>query len=108
MAITYKTLGQVLSTANTLVDLYTVPTATNAVASTLTVCNQGVSTNFRIAIRPLGAPIEAKHYIIYDNFVNANDSIFLTIGIALQATSVVSVQAGTATVSFTLSGSEIT
>lgn len=107
MAVTYKVLGQVSPSATTLTSLYTVPAATNSVCSTLSICNRGVSTTFRVAVRPAGAAISNEHYIVYDNYVNANDTIFLTLGISLAATDVVSVYAGTATVSFNLFGSEI-
>lgn len=107
MASTYKVLGQIEPAAATATTLYTVPSATSAVCSTLVVCNTGVSTTFRVAVRPAGATLEDKHYIIYENIINANDSIFLTLGLTLAATDVVTVYAGTATVVFNLYGTEI-
>jgi hypothetical protein len=108
MATTYEVLGQESPAANTDDDLYTVPSATSAVVSTLSVCNRGVSTTFRVAVRPAGATLADKHYIVYDNYVNAGDAVFLTLGITLAATDVVTVRAGTADMSFSLFGSEIT
>lgn len=107
MATTYKVLGQINPAAATLSTLYPVPAATQAVSSTLTICNQGVSTSVRVAVRPAGATIDPKHYIAYDVPLNQYDMISLTIGATLAATDVVSVYAGTATVSFNLFGSEI-
>jgi len=108
MTSTYKTLGQVAPAATTLTTLYTVPAATQAVGSKLAICNTGaISTTFRVAIRPAGAAIAPMHYIVYESSINTNDSMFLTLGIALATTDVVSVYAGTATVSFNLFGSEI-
>jgi len=108
MATTYKVLGQLNPTAGSLQTLYTVPAATSAVTSTLTICNQSTATNVRVAIRPAGASIDPKHYVVYDSVVNANDTMFLTIGGTLATTDVVSVYAGTANVSFNLFGSELT
>jgi len=108
MATAYKVLGQVNPSSTTLTTLYTVPSSTSSVCSTLTVCNQGVSTTFRIAVRPGGATIDPKHYVIYDNWVNAGDTIFLTIGATLATTDVVSVYSATGNMSFNLYGSEIT
>lgn len=108
MAATYKVLGQIIPAAATLTTLYTVPAATHAVCSTLAICNQGVSTTFRVAVRPAGAAIEAKHYIVFDASVNQYDAVFLTLGVTLATTDVVSVLAGTANVSFGLFGTEIT
>jgi hypothetical protein len=107
MANTYKVLGQVSPVASTLTTLYTVPAATSAVLSTLTICNYGVSTTVRVAVRPAGATIDPKHYIIYEMGVNSNDSVALTIGVTLATTDVISVYAGTATVAFGAFGSEI-
>lgn len=108
MAVNYKVLGQLVPSANTLSTLYTVPANTQAVTSSIVVCNQAVSTNIRVAVRPTGEAIASKHYIVYDNVVNANDTMVLTIGVTANATDVVSVYAGTANVSFNLYGSEIT
>jgi hypothetical protein len=107
MATTYKVLGQSAPSAATDTALYTVPSATSAVVSTLSICNRGVSTTFRAAVRPAGATLANQHYIVYDNFVNAGDTVFLTLGITLAATDVVTVRAGTADMSFSLFGSEL-
>lgn len=108
MPTAYKTLGQVAPSATTLTTLYTVPASTEAVCSTLAICNLGVSTTYRVAVRPAGASIDSKHYLVYEATLNQYDSCFLTLGVSLATTDVVSVYAGTANVSFGLFGSEIT
>lgn len=108
MANSYKVLGQSAPSATTNTTLYTVPSSTSAVASTLAVCNRSTSTNFRVAIRPGGAALANQHYIVYDNYVNQYDTVFLTLGVTLATTDVVTVYAGTANLSFSLFGTEIT
>lgn len=108
MPAAYKVLGQSNPAATTLTTLYTVPASTQAVASTLSICNLGTSATYRVAVRPAGAAIANQHYIVYDASVNANDSVLLTLGISLASTDVVSVFASNASVSFSLFGSEIT
>jgi hypothetical protein len=109
MATTYKVLGQLNPGATTLSTLYTVPSATSTVVSTLMICNQAATTGtFRVAVRPNGASIDPKHYLSYDTVVPANDSIGLTLGITLATTDVVSVYASSTSISFNLFGSEIT
>lgn len=109
MAQTHKVLGQSNPAATTLTTLYTVPSSTQSIASTLSICNIGsVSTTYRIAVRPAGAAIANQHYIAYDAVVSANDTILLTLGIALATTDVISVYAGTANVSFSVFGVELT
>lgn len=107
MATVYKVLGQSNPSANTLTTLYTVPSATNTVCSTLTVCNLGASTTYRVAVRPSGNAIANSHYVVYDSAISSSDSVFLTLGVSLQATDVVSVYAATGNVAFNLYGSEI-
>ena len=108
MATTYKVLGQVNPSATTATTLYTVPSATSTVVSTVVVCNQAATAaTFRIAIRPAGATLAAIHYVAYDVTVGANDSTALTLGLTLATTDVVTVYASSATVSFNAYGSEI-
>ena len=108
MATAYKTLGQLNPSATTLTTLYTVPAATSAVVSTITVCNQtATAATYRIAVRPAGASIANQHYIVYGATVAASDTTALTLGITLAATDVISVYASTANLSFSAFGSEI-
>jgi len=108
MPTTYKVLGQVQPSANTLTTAYTVPSATQAVISTISVCNLGAGpSTFRIAVRPAGAAIANQHYIYSDAVVAPQDTQTFTLGITLAATDVVSVSSQSGLVSFNLFGSEI-
>lgn len=109
MATNYKVLGQVAPSATTATTLYTVPSATQAVVSTIVVANR-VATNssFRIAIRPAGAALSNEHYLAYDVAVAPLDSTTITIGVTLAATDVVTIYASSANLSFNAFGSEIT
>lgn len=109
MPTNYKVLGQVAPSATTDTTLYTVPSATETVISTIVVCNRSASNRtFRIAVRPNGASIANQHYLAYDVTVGASDSTTLTLGITLDATDVVTVYASTTDLSFSAFGSEIT
>lgn len=108
MATSYKVLGQVAPSATTATTVYTVPSATETVVSTIAVCNRGAtSATYRIAIRPDGAALANQHYIAYDTAITANNSTMITIGITINAADVVTVYASTADLSFSLFGSEI-
>lgn len=109
MPAAYRVLGQSNPAATTNTTLYTVPSATSAVISTIVVSNLSTSAvTFRIAVRPAGAAIANQHYIAFDSGLAANDTVFLTLGISLAATDVVTVFASTANVAFSAYGSEIT
>lgn len=110
MANAYKVLGQIDLTTTNLTAVYTVPSATEAVLSTVVLANRTASaTTFRIAIRPDGASISNSHYLAYDVPLAANDSTTLTLGITLDAADVFEVAAGDANaVSVNVFGTEIT
>jgi len=109
MATTIKVLGQSNPLATTLTNMYTVPVLTEAVGSSIMVCNRsGAATTFRVAVSPGGAGISDEHYIYYDVDINGNDTFAATLGITLQASSIVRVYAADATLSFSLFGQEIT
>ncbi|NBR24390.1 MAG: hypothetical protein EBU08_11595 [Micrococcales bacterium] len=108
MPTVYKVLGQSNPSATTNTTLYTVPSSTSAVVSTITICNQASSAaTYRIAIRPAGEAIAAKHYVVYGATVAASDTTALTLGVTLATTDVITVYASTATLSFNAYGSEI-
>jgi hypothetical protein len=108
MPTNYKVLGQSNPSATTATTLYTVPAVTQAVVSTITVCNQAATAaTYRIAIRVGGAALSNTQYIAYDVSLPANATDTLTLGITLNAADVVTIYASTATMSFAAFGSEL-
>ena len=107
MATTYKVLGQSNPAASTATTLYTVPAASSAVISTISVCNlSGAPATYRIAVRPAGASLANQHYVVYDTSLAPQNTQTFTMGITLAATDVVTVYASTANMSFSAFGSE--
>lgn len=105
---TYKVLAQSAPSATTATDIYTVASATQAVISTITVCNRSATAaTYRIAIRPNGASLANEHYLAYDVAIAANDTAALTIGITCDASDVITIYASTANLSFNIFGTEI-
>jgi glucose-6-phosphate dehydrogenase assembly protein OpcA len=108
MATTYKVLAQSNPTATTNTTLYTVPSLTSTVVSTITVCNQASTAGtYRVAVRPAGATLAAQHYVAYDVAIAANDTTALTLGITLATTDIVTIYASSSNMSFSAFGSEI-
>lgn len=108
MATTYKVLAQSAPSATTATDIYTVPSATMAVLSTIVVANRAASSaTYRIAVRPNGATLANQHYLAYDVTVGASDSTTITLGITMDAADVLTVYGSTANLSFNVFGSEI-
>ena len=109
MANAYKVLGQSAPSATTNTDVYTVPSSTETVVSTIIIANRAASAgSFRIAVRPDGAAVSNVHYIAYDVAIPANDSTTLTLGITLNAADVVTAYCSSANMSINIFGTEIT
>lgn len=107
MAVVQKVLGQSKPGAASLTALYTVPGATEATASTLTVCNQSATpTAFRVSVAPAGAADATSQYLYYDVAIAGNDTFAATLGITLATTDVVRCYNTLATLSFSLFGVE--
>lgn len=108
MATTYKVLGQASPTSNADTNLYTVPASTQAVISSIVICNRDSSNNtFRIAVRPAGAALANQHYISYDTDIPARDTISLSLGMSLGNTDVVTINTMSGNVSYSIFGAEI-
>ena len=108
MATTYKVLGQSSPAATTETALYTVPSATSAIGSSIIVANRSTSVAyFRISIAVAGATTSNKDYIYYDLPIGANDTFIATVGLSLATTDVVRVYSSNTNLSFSLYGSEI-
>ena len=112
MANAYKVLAQSNPSATTNTLVYTVPSATSSVISTITICNQAASAgSYRIIVQPsadVSATILTKQYIAYDVSVAANDTTALSLGVTLTAGDVIKVYASSANISVNVFGSEIT
>jgi hypothetical protein len=111
MATAYKVLGQVAPSATTETQLYLVPSATSAVVSTITICNQAATAaTYRIAVVKSGgttSPAAALSWIVYGATVAASDTTVLTVGLTLATGDQIRVYASSATTSFNAFGSEI-
>jgi len=108
MPTTYKVLGQSYPSAATATTLYTVPSATQTVVSTITICNQSANADtIRIAIRVAGSALSSEEYIAYEEPLSGYSMMTITAGITLNATDVITVYSTNGTCSFNAFGSEI-
>ena len=111
MATSYKILAQNNPSATTESTLYTAPSSTSTVVSTIMICNQSsTAATYRIAVQPsadAGSSAAAKHWIVYGATVAGSDATALTLGITLATGDRIRVYASTANISFSAFGSEI-
>jgi hypothetical protein len=107
--VAYKVLGQSAPSATTNTTVYTVPSSTGSVISSITICNRGTTDGlYRVAVRPDGVTLANQHYVFYDVQLPAGATDVLTMGMTLDAADIVTVYASTANFSFNLFGTEIT
>jgi hypothetical protein len=108
MAQDYKILAQISPLATTDTELYTAPSATQTVISTLAVTNRSGSTagTYRIAVIPSPDELTTEHYIAYDIAIDPNDVALITIGITLGPLDQILIRASSADFTFNLFGVE--
>jgi ssDNA-binding replication factor A large subunit len=109
MPTTYKVLGQSAPANTNNADLYTVPSSTSAVVSTLLVTNvTATDATCRIFVRVAGANATVANAVVYDGTVKANDFTAITVGITLGAGDIISVRSSSENaLTFQAFGSEI-
>jgi hypothetical protein len=111
MARNYTILGQRNPTANVLTTLYTVPSSNSAIISSITIANLNEDSAsggaFRISVNTSSAAVSNASYIAYGVNVPGRDAITLTLGVTLNAGSIVSVNANSSLLAFSAFGTEI-
>jgi hypothetical protein len=102
----YKVLGQIAATTSAQA-VYTCPSSTEAVISTVTVCNRAnTAKTYRIILRPDDETLADKHYLAYDVSIAANDTVALTLGITMDSSDKLYVSSSTNDLTFNVFGSE--
>jgi hypothetical protein len=109
MPTNYKILGQLAPADTNDANLYTVPSSTQTVVSTISVTNDtATSATFRIYIRKNGASAAALNTLYYDTPLAANSTLLITSGLTLGAADIITVRTGTANaLTFQAFGSEV-
>ena len=109
MATAYKP-AQVQGTAGvtTYATLYEVPSATEAIISTIVICNTAAaSATYRIGLDDTAGTPSASEWLVYDATLAANDTVTLTLGVCLDAGKFIRVSSSANTVTFSAFVSEI-
>ena len=108
---TAYTFAQVQGSASvgTFSTLYNTASATQAVVSSLVVCNQASSdVTVRIGLAGSASTPGASQFLVYDAVVAGNDTVALTLGVTLPASRFIRVASSASTCNFSAFVSEIT
>ena len=80
----YKILGQIVTTANSIANVYVVPATTSASIGTITVCNGTPSdVLLDLVMRPSSEALATKHYIVRNITLPAADTLIIDSGVTL-------------------------
>jgi hypothetical protein len=109
MAETLKILGQSAPANTSNADLYTVPSATSAVVSTIAIVNTSTAgSTYRMFIVPSGGSAGVSNALAYDIPISGSSLTTLTLGITLSAGAKIIVRTSTAnSLTFHAWGSEV-
>lgn len=110
MARSYRILGQINPASNTLSNVYVVPSGNSAIISSIVVASlseAGTGNSFSLAVNVGGVQVSNTNYIAYKVNCPVKDTITLTLGITLNAGSILSANANCGNFAFTAFGTEI-
>jgi len=89
MANSYKVLGQIATTANTLTNAYSTGSA-SAVLNSIYICNQdSANANVDIIVRPTGVALANQHYILRQQILGPADTIILNLNITMNSSTII-------------------
>lgn len=89
MAQSYKILGQIKPTENTLSNVYVVPSANSAIISTIYITNQeDANANVDIIVRPINEALGNKHYLLKEQLVERADTLVLNLNITMNSNTI--------------------
>lgn len=109
MTDTLQVLGQSFPNPTTLTTLYTVPSATSSMVSSIMICNQGPEEDwFNISVAIGGSADSPKQYIYSQLYLDANDTFIATVGVSMAASDVLRCYSTNGYCSFSAFGVQIT
>lgn len=108
MPTVYRILGQVAPTASSTSVVYTVPSGSAAVVSTIAITNRQASVGtYSIWLSRAGAANAASNQFAASTAISPNDTIALTLGVSMSATDLIRVEPSSACITFHVLGAEI-
>ena len=108
MAQSYKILGQVSPTANTLSNVYVTPNSTEGVVNSIIIANRGAANaSFSLVVRPINESFGDKHYIVRGCVVPGSDTLTMTLSLTLQNNVILAANTNSSNLSFGAYGVEI-
>jgi hypothetical protein len=103
-----KKLGSSSPAANVETDLYVIPNGTQAVISSIFVCNRGNTVAlFNISHTVGGGPTQNSDYLYFQLEISPYDTFVVTAGITAFGNDVIRVESNSSNLSFNIYGEEV-
>lgn len=110
MATTYKySQAQGTSSTGTYTTVYNTPASTQAVVSSLVICNASSSNvTVRVGLDTTAGTPSSSEFLVYDATIAGNDTVSLTLGISMDADKYIRASSSSSACVFSAFVSEIT
>lgn len=114
MPQSYKTLGQIEPTKDTITNVYVTGASASAIVGTFTIDTMNVIDQFglggvaNVFIRPINESLDSKHFIMRSAGFNSNSITVFTGAFTMQNNMILGVSSNMSNVVFQASGVEIT
>jgi len=109
MAEAFDVAQAAIAAADTEQSLYVVPASTEAIVSTVVICNRSSSkVTYRWAVVPSGGAAADANWQEYDTELLGNQSDFRTLGVSLPTGAEIRIRADSTSVSFSAYYVEVT
>lgn len=109
MPQTYKILGQVQPTANTLTNVYVTATSTSAIIGSFVISNTtATARSYQLTLRPINEAANVKHILVFHNQVPAATTIVISGGIVMGPNTILAANTSDTSIHFQAYGVEVT
>jgi hypothetical protein len=110
MSQTYKTLGQIEPSVDTVTNLYVTGASTQAVVGTITISRLFSSSNasFSIIVRPINQALDDRHFIFRGSPAPADEVIVVSGAVTMGPNTILAVTSAFTGTSFAAYGVELT
>lgn len=107
MPTSYKLLGQISPSANTLTNVYSTGSS-SAIVGTITINNFSDSNvSYALAVRPIATTLNTQHFIIRGGVLPARELITITGAVTMNANTILVANTNSGSISFNAYGVEI-
>lgn len=108
MPTSYKILGQITPTANTLTNVYSTGSSSTIVGTIIIHNFSDLNASYSLIVRPTGTTLNTQHFIIRGGVIPFREQITITGAVTMNANTILVANTNSGSISFNAYGVEIT